>query len=315
MKSRTLCGSLAALFVWLAALPASAQDFRVYTRTSYVREDVKGPEANRPSAVSRCTSLFHAGKVYDCVDSVNQMTIYEPAHQRFVVIDGSRRRATVITFDDISTLLHRYESRDAEQLAKSKKSRRHEEIKLANYLELQIHPKFQERYDEAARLLEFSSGSLKYYSVKCDPAATPERVAAYLDYADWAARLNCIVNPRAPLPGPRLKLNDALRKHTLLPIEVTLKTEPSSGYHKTAEHQFVWKLNDEDRKIIRHWEMTLGEPDIKPMSLEEFLKSNQKDIAAPTRDSRTGSAASKKGAAIINPASARTRGGAFADSN
>lgn len=305
MSFRNVCAaSLMAVSVAVIATPAGAQDFSVYTRQSYVPENVEGKPAAGPSLLSRCISLFHAGKVYDRGDGGNQMTIFEPAHQQFVIVDGSRRRMVVVSFDEINTRLHRLESRDADHLARLRGSTKAHEIKLRNYLELQLLPTFQANYDEGARLLELSRGKFNYYSAQVDSGATPERVAAYLDYADWAARLNCIIDPRAPLPGPRLKLNDELRQRSLLPTEVTRKTDPAAGYHITAEHQFVWKFNDTDRDVIRHWEQMLNEADIKRWTLEEYLRAKQKESTAAREP-----AGSTKGTAKINPASARTRGG------
>src|SRR5207245_694382 len=80
-------------------------DFRVYTRIYDARDAVEPVQKNDAQPKARSTSLFHAGKVYDSLGTGNQMTIFQPAHERFVVVDGSRRLATLIPFEYIENKL------------------------------------------------------------------------------------------------------------------------------------------------------------------------------------------------------------------
>src|SRR5438477_11830457 len=84
---------IAVLLVCAARAPA--QNFRVSTKIY----DIRVPA--RPVLVGRSTALFHAGKVYDCLGTGNQMTIYEPAHEQFMIVDGSRRILTAIPFEAV----------------------------------------------------------------------------------------------------------------------------------------------------------------------------------------------------------------------
>jgi hypothetical protein len=258
---------------------AQAQEFRVYTRIY----DVRGTsDAGSRAPVGRSTALFHAGKVYDCVDTGNQMTIYEPALERFVMIDGSRRVAAVVRLDAIETLLHQAAKKGEEQLETLRGSSRRDDIQLANHLEFQLAPRFEVAFDEAKQILRLNGRAMSY-SVRCAAADPADLVDKYLDYADWAARLNYVMNPAAQLPLGRLQLNEALRSRQRIPTEVTLKTHQPGGLHLTAEHRFDWKIDASDREIIRHWEKLLHDNGVKRVSLKDYRRGV---LEAPEADRR-----------------------------
>ena len=79
---------LTILFVSLAeATPA--QDMRVYTTVS--RKGTDG--AWEP--YSHSLTLLHAGKVYDFMEEVGEVVIYEPMDGRFIFLDSSYRMAFI----------------------------------------------------------------------------------------------------------------------------------------------------------------------------------------------------------------------------
>lgn len=257
-----------ALF-WAASF-ASAQDFRVYTRIYDGRTPAHGGKRS-VAPRTRTTTLFHAAKVYDSVDDLNQMTIFEPAHERFVMVDGSRRLATVVPFSFIEDRIHRAEQQAEQKLSELRASGRPQETRLAEQLQFQLHPVFQESFSDEQRSLRLLGRPIAY-SLRCAPAESNERLNAYLEYADWAARLNFVLYPNAQFPAPRLEVNNALRRRRLLPVEVALEVLTPNGQHKTAEHQYTWKLDAEDRNRIHHWETLRRDRTIKEVSLEDYLR-------------------------------------------
>ena len=243
-----------------AAGEAGAQDFSVKTKIRDARNPGKPP-------VGQSVTLFHAGKVYDCLDSGNRMTVFEPAQERFVIIDSSRRVAATISLSELGDWLYQEDKRLEGELSKRKSEPDRWDVQLADF---QLHPVFQSRFDAAKKSLELSSRVMTY-SVKCDKSNPVQLGEAYLDYADWAARLNYIMIPQAAFPGPRLQLNEALRRQQLLPVEVSWKLNRTNGTHQIAQHQYNWKLESRDRDLILEWEKLLRDPGIKTVPLDQLL--------------------------------------------
>lgn len=268
MKPR---GSLCAALVLLTVTAASAQDFRVTTQIHDVSSPAAARQARR-APVGRSAALFHAGKVYDCLDASNQMTIFEPAQERFVILDRSRRLATTLSFEEIHAALDLAAQRAEQELDTRQGSTNRAEINSANLLRFHLHPRFREEYDASRRRLELSS-PLLLYTVQCEPAGSADIVKTYLQFADWAARLNYVVNPQVQLPGPRLELNKALLRHNVLPAVVEREWRQAGGVHLKAEHKFSWKLDPHDRDMIHDWEKLLHAPDIKRVPLSKLLES------------------------------------------
>ena len=63
--------SLAALLVMAAAVSAQAQQFKVTTRVIQPSLDEREPER----VLSKSLTLFHAGRVYDLIPSVGEVTV------------------------------------------------------------------------------------------------------------------------------------------------------------------------------------------------------------------------------------------------
>ncbi len=272
-----------ALLLYCAAV-APAQDFRVYTKIYDAREQApagKGKSAASSKLIGRSTSLFHAGKVYDYVDNGGQMTIFEPAHERFVIIDESRRQVVVVPFAYIENRLFRA-SRKTEQKIVELRGEGTARAKTLDLLQFQLTPKFKEKYDAKKQLLTMSSPFLSY-EVDCDDHISAELVQAYLNYADWAQRLNYLLNGRASPPGPRLELDAALRGRNFLPTKVTLHTSERDGLHLRAEHQFHWNLDSADLKLITHGEKLSTAGDMKEVSPEDAFEPDAGDKTVKRR--------------------------------
>jgi hypothetical protein len=153
MTAMTFRGNLCAALIFLAAATASAQDFRVKTQ-------ITKPGDRTP--VGGSMVMFHAGKAYDSLSRGSQVTIFEPAVNRFVVLDLARRLKAEIAFDEIETILERTTRRAEQKLVSVHGSTDREEINSANLLKFQIHPAFEEKYDADRRQLVLSSKPLSY---------------------------------------------------------------------------------------------------------------------------------------------------------
>ncbi len=265
----------------VCASAASAQEFRVYTQIFDARAPAAGQKAGPRKRVGRSTSLFHAGKAYDYLDSGNQMTIFEPAQERFVIVDDARKLVTVISFEHIENRLFQAVKKTEQHIAELEQQHTEKAKQMAALLRFQLNPVFKTAYDEKQNRLNLSSPFLSY-EVKCNRHNSEKVIVDYLDYADWVARLNYLLNGKAMLPGPRLALNDILRRRQSLPVEVVLHTPHENGLHLCAEHRFDWNLDAHDRSMIAHWEKlltsgTLKEvPPIKFFEPEELTKTGDR---------------------------------------
>lgn len=262
--------------VWLlvSTAVAQAQDFRVYTQIFDARAPAAAaPKNPRPQLVGRSTSIFHAGKVYDSLDA-GKMTIFEPAHEQFVIVDGPRRMMTVIPFEYIENRLFQVGKGTEKKIVELREKNTAEANQLGDLLQFQLTPAFKKQtYDDKRHLLKMGSPLLSY-EVKCAAHDSPEIVVVYLNFTDWMARLNCLVNEKSLLPGPRMALNEVLRRREVLPVEVTLHSSHQNGLHLRAEHRFDWKLDTTDRKAIHYWEELMTARDIKHVAPKEFFKTS-----------------------------------------
>ena len=82
---------------------ASAQQFRVYTEVSIPPQNPE-PGKMQGEVVARSLTIFHAGRVFDWLKTAGEVTIFEPAHQRFVIFNGRKLIKTTIDFKEIDRM-------------------------------------------------------------------------------------------------------------------------------------------------------------------------------------------------------------------
>lgn len=251
-----------------------SQEFRVYTSIHDVStspdRDTHDPDASQ--IVSRSLTLFHAGKAYDYIDTVGELTVFEPTLRRFTLLNGSRMLVTTVAFDQLAELQKMAERETRKYVQGLHKSASPPQKSLIGALESQIDPRFDEQFDEETHRLTLASKPLRY-DVRCAAAAVPEAVETYLGYADWTARLNYVLHPHVLFPAPRLKLNEALRRHQLMPTEVELRAKFERPLHLRAEHRIHWDLSPKDRSYIHHWESLLRDKKVRHVSFREYQET------------------------------------------
>lgn len=227
---------------------ASAQDFKVVTRVSQ-RDPAKG----RWTEVGQSVTLFHAGKVYDYMPQIGEVVVHEPTESQFVIfsVNGSDR-ATTLHFAELQRFLKvaRAETEahlqslapDAESTARRRQA-----------LQFQLAPRFQENFDRSRKTLTLVSPLLRY-EIETAKVDRPHVVRQYLQYADWAARMNYVMHSRSLYPSARLEVNRLLAERELIPTEVRLLLEGDVPLHLKAEHKFEWELGSIDKSQIRRCE-------------------------------------------------------------
>ncbi len=252
----------AAVIVLSASLGsvASAQDLRVYTTVRSLAE--KRPN---PPVLAESLTLFHAGRVYDYMENVGEVVIFEPLENKFTIL-GPDYIGTTVTFAEIQQFLGKSRSEAQRVLEESQadpSSRR-----LAAALRAQFTPSFKENV--RADSIKLTGESL-IYDLTTAPAPKDTAWEKYLDYTDWAARLNFVLHPKSLYPDSRLEVNNSLRRAKRLPITVDLVGRlDERSLHLRAEHKYGWELQSIDRQFIDQWNTRRDAKDVKWVAIHEY---------------------------------------------
>jgi hypothetical protein len=115
------------------------------------------------------------------------------------------------------------------------------------FLQFAADPQFKESFDSGNGQLLLAS-HLENYTVTTTRPEHAERLAEYREFLDWYTRLNSLVTAGPP-PEPRLRLNEALARHEVLPVKVELKRAGEKEPLR-AEHIFTWRLSRTDHDRI-----------------------------------------------------------------
>lgn len=256
----------------LTLLPqmAAAQDMRVYTTVAAVEE-------NREQVVSHSLTLFHAGKVYDYMEDVGEVVILEPARNRFIILGGNYT-ATDVPFSEVHQFLDAAQSKADEYLEEVQKSGDANQLKRSLAIAFQMKPDLTARFNEAEQTLQIQ-GEFLTYQVHAAAAPSPEFLRQYLDYADWAARLNYVLHPHSAYPTARIRLDEELKERGVIPVTVELSAKLDQPVRLKARHDYRG-LQAIDRQLINRWEQQLLAPEIHWVSFHEY---QQKLLTAQAR--------------------------------
>lgn len=255
------------LVVMLAAAVSgsgvSAQDMSIYTTVS---RDTGGEE--KGPVVARSLTLFHAGKVYDYMEDLGEVVIFEPVNNRFIILNGNYV-ATRVEHSELQQFLKvaQFESESYLQELSVKDGK--DDRATAELLEFQLQPRFEESYQPTLDRLTLAAAPMRYdvQTARVESAALVEQ---YLNYADWAARLNFVLHPGSAYPAPRQQLNASLREKGLLPIVVRLETRRGEKFSLRADHKYQWELQASDKAHINKWERLLESDDLKWVAFREY---------------------------------------------
>jgi hypothetical protein len=242
-----LRGFIALLCVCTSIVSASAQEFSIESKV-YDGRDL----------TSSSTTLFVDGKAYNFLGKPDETVVMSPKDGRIVLLDNTRRMRTDLTTNDVVAF--------CEQL------RMKAERASSEALQFYAAPDFTEKLDAETQEVVLHSPYMEYRAKMLSPP-TAAVLKSYEDYALWQARLNAAINPGAPPPNARQKLNDALARRQSLPSEVSLKrTSIIPGFGKTlrAEHLYTWRLDDPDRRRIAQADERLAT--YKTVPLAEYLR-------------------------------------------
>jgi hypothetical protein len=212
---------------------AQGEDFRIETKI-YV-----GEFDDEAKPVSKTTTLFLDGTVYDFLDQPSQVAIFrKPGGSkpgRFILLDNEFRVRTELTTSQLQGAMTKLRDWAGQQ--------------TDPILQFAANPNFKETFTEDGGQLILASHQ-ENYTVSTTPARNSEALVEYREFLDWYTQLNALLGAGPP-PEPRLRLNEALARHQVLPLTVELKRAGDKESVR-AEHKFTWRLSHEDSAKIDH---------------------------------------------------------------
>jgi hypothetical protein len=229
---------------------ATADDFRVESK-------IYSGDSDRP--VSDSLTLFHEGRAYDLLSSPPEITIFDLAQSRIVLLDTTRRIRTEVTTSLLTSFVDQLRVRASRQ--------------ADPILKFMAEPKFTESVEKDGQL-SFSSPHITY-RVRGNRASNPAVVQGYREFADWTAQLTTLIRQGGQPPFPRLAVNASLERRGWLPDEVERTiNDPNRPRGKPAvmrsTHKFETKLYSADLKRIEEADGYATE--FKLVDIKQYLR-------------------------------------------
>jgi hypothetical protein len=215
--------------------PATADDFSI-ENSVYDGRDLIG----------RSTTLFVGDKVYDLLTNPDEAIIFDLAADRITLLDHVRRVRCDILTEEVA--------RFCEGVRQRARASGSEAMRFA------ADPELKESLDPETNEIVLA-GTWLEYRARTSPPKSAEVLRRYEAYVLRQAQFNTLMNPGAPPPSARLKLNEALARRQQLPEQVSLRrSSPEAGGGKSlrAEHHYTWRLGEPDRERIAAVEQRLA---------------------------------------------------------
>lgn len=259
-RSLVLAVSVVVLVGAALSTLAAADDFRIETKVFVGDEE---------EPISKTTTLFHRGVVYDFLAEPEQIAVFRKPGGgkpgRFILLDPERRVRTELSTDQLADVMNKLRNWAARQ--------------RDSFLQFSANPQFEESFDRATGQLLLASHE-ESYTIKTEPADVPEALAEYREFLDWYARLNALLRA-APPPEPRLQVNAALARYQIVPVSVEL-ARAGEKEKLRAEHEFTWLLSKQDLARIDDACASLAA--YRPVNNEEFLEGMHDPADAKSSD-------------------------------
>jgi hypothetical protein len=217
-------------------------------------------------------TLFQAAHVYDFLDRPRQITIYDLARGRVVLVNPERKVKAELSQAMLEAFL--------DNLRRSEKQSADAVLRFA------LNPRFDEQIEENDGQRVFASKHITYrIKPLADSPAGP--ADAYGKFSDASARLNAFVNRGSLPPVPRLMVNQSLAKSGHVPAEVLLTVSAGRlGVGRTvvlkSKHEYRWRLLESDLQMINEAGEVLANAGLVPLA--EYLRHGPQSDAAQARN-------------------------------
>ncbi len=231
---------------------ACGEDFRVENKVFM---------GNDTEAKIQSSTIFCAGVVYDFLEKPREITVFDKARKRFVLLDPLRKLRTEVSTDEVVALNQKLKAWTSSQKDPSV-------IFLGN-------PNFEESVDGKTGDLLFDSPWISY-RVAAEPAQNEEIARQYREFCDWHIQLNARLHPGYKQTFARLIVNEALERRQAIPREVHLTIKSKLPFQKTtarSEHQFIRRLLQSDRDRVAQTDQFMAI--FQPVVFDQYQKKLQ----------------------------------------
>ena len=214
-------------------------------------------------------TLFDQGRIFDYLDEPREVTLFDQASRRFVLLNLQSKIKTEVSTDLIDQVMDKLTNHYADE--------------DDPYLDFLYHPEFQKRLDSSsgAFLFEHPRMSYRVYGKPLGPEKK-SIVHRYRVFADWYAKLNTFLRPQSRPPFARLIVNEQIERQGWIPTKIHLTVTPKTGLtaptsrrSMRSEHQIALRLSEADLQRIAQTEEFLSI--FSPVSLTEY----QEAVSAP----------------------------------
>ena len=143
------------------------------------------------------------------------------------------------------------------------------------FLQFAANPQFDESFDRDSGKLVLAS-HLESYTVTTSPARASGCARPSIANSSTGTRSSTRCCQAGPPPEPRLRLNEALARHKVVPLKVEL-TRAGEKEPIRAEHDFTWRLSQDDCSGST---MSARRVSYREVTNEEFLQGTQPEKPA-----------------------------------
>jgi hypothetical protein len=216
---------------------------------------------------AKSTTIFYRGVVYDFLAAPAEVTIYDPAENRFILLDLDRKLKTELGTGTIEKMLKRI----TKLAAKSKDPK----------IQFLYHPMFRESFDKKTGELVLEADPMTY-RVKGEATGSEDLARQYRRFSDAYAKLNTYLRPGSRPPFARLIVNEALEKRKEIPKEIVLILKMHRGLKLRpdtlrSEHRLIKRLLESDHRRIKQAGEQMAK--FKAVGFREYEARARKDSA------------------------------------
>jgi hypothetical protein len=244
----------------LTATVAAATDFRIASQV-FVGDGKQAASTN--------ITLFRAGIVYDYLSEPESVTIFDPLRGRFVLIDPVEQIQCEVATKEVAAFNDELRLRAAGS--------------QDPLLQFMANPQFKVITPQPGVL--HLTGPHMNYRIQVQRVGDKGAVRQYVEFSDWYARLNTLMNPGSPPPFTRISMNQILLERGEVPKEVMLTVRPAQHVPNAREvqlrstHDVSWKLLADDLRRIDSTGEQLAT--FQQVSMDDFINAGQREPAKP----------------------------------
>ena len=220
-------------------------------------------------STGQTTTLFFNGVVYNFASGPEEITIFDPAGGRFVLLNPAHKIKTILSTSDLMERSNQLKAWCAKQ--------------DDPFLRFAANPQFEERFNHASGELILGDPVMTY-RIKTVGVNEELILRQYQAFSDGFARLSVMPGSIKIPPFPRIQVNSALFRRHRIPEQVDLEIPAQRSLGGVAismrsQHTMVWRLDEPDLEKIRQAQRY--EQSFQSVSFRQF--HNPSKVEDPSR--------------------------------